>query len=218
MKLHGVYLSPYAVINMIHLQSKGVEYDLIFPSGGLGSEEFGKVNYMQRIPVLELGDGTKIYESAVISEFIEDGQPGRSLLGSSDLNAANIRLLARLAELYLLNAFLPVVGELKDGHKNSRLTQHCLKVTLRGLGDVEETMKRAGYRFNADITLADCVLVPALTVLSHLMPRMRDDDYLKDHPHLSAYWDDVQKNEFTAGFISKARQAYKLRATTGEAM
>lgn len=218
MKLHGVYLSPYAVINMMHLQAKGVDYELTFPIGGLGSEEFGKINYMQRIPVLELPDGTKIYESAVISEYIEASQPGRSLLGSSDLEAANIRLLARLAELYLLNAFLPVVGEMTSGHKNSRLTEHCLKSTLRGLGDIDETLNRTGYTFNSPVTLADCVLVPALTVLSRVMPRVTDSDIFEDRPHLAAYWDAVQKNDFTAGFISKSRQAYKLRAETGEAM
>lgn len=218
MKLHGVYLSPYAVINMMHLQAKGVNYELIFPNGGLGSEEFGKVNYMQRIPVLELSDGAKIYESAVISEYIEDSQPGRSLLGNSDIEAAKIRLLARLAELYLLNAFLPIVGELTAGHKNSRLIEHCLNSTLRGLSDIDETLKRTGYKFNSSITLADCVLVPALTVLSRVMPRVTNDDMLENRPHLAAYWDAVQENEFTAGFIGKSRQAYKLRAETGEAM
>ena len=218
MKLHGVYLSPFAVINMMHLQAKGVDYELVFPSGGLGSEEFGKVNYMQRIPVLELSDGTKVYESAVISEYIEDSQPGRTLLGSSEIEAANIRLLARLAELYLLNAFLPVVGELTSGHKNSRLTEHCLKATLRGLSDIDETLKRTGYTFNSPITLADCVLVPALTVLSRVMPRVTDADIWEGRPHLKTYWNAVQENEFTAGFISKSIQAYKLRAETGEAM
>ena len=74
MKLYGVYLSPFATSVMMFFEAKGVKYELAFPVGGLGSEEFGKINYMQRIPVLETDDGDYVYESTVITQFIDDGK------------------------------------------------------------------------------------------------------------------------------------------------
>lgn len=218
MKLYGVYLSPFATSVMMFFEAKRVEFELAFPVGGLGSEEFGKINYMQRIPVLETDDGHRIFESAVIIQYIDDLYPEPSLVGQSPLEAAQNRTLARLADLYLLHGFLSLTGELEARRFDSDLVKHCIKTAMRGLGDIDETMKRSGFKAQKTFTLADCFLVPALTVLDTLMPVLKHADYLEAVPNVAAYWRDAQTLERHHYYVDKMRQAITLRRDTGEAM
>ena len=218
MKLYGVYLSPFATSVMMFFEAKRVDFELAFPIGGLGSEEFGKINYMQRIPVLETDDGHRIFESVVITQYIDDLYPEPSVVGASPLEAAQHRTLARLADLYLLHGFLPLTGELEERRFDSDIVKQCIKTALRGLSDINETMRRSGFKAQTAFTLADCFLVPALTVLDTLMPLLKQGDYLQDAPEVAAYWRDAQMLDRHHHYIDKMRQAITLRRETGEAM
>tara|TARA_R110002110_G_scaffold70800_1_gene189493 strand:- start:23776 stop:24432 length:657 start_codon:yes stop_codon:yes gene_type:complete len=218
MKLYGVYLSPFATSVMMFFEAKGVKYELAFPVGGLGSEEFGKINYMQRIPVLETDDGDYVYESTVITQFIDDMHPMPSVVGKSPLEAAHNRTLARLADIYLLHGFLPVTAELAERRFDSDVVKLCVKTALRGLKDIDETMRRTGFKAQKSFTLADCFLVPALTVVDVVMSALRQGDYLESVPEVAAYWRDVQTLERHHHYVSKMREAFALRRETGEAM
>ncbi len=55
-----------------------------------------------RIPVLELDDGI-IPESEVIAEYLDDLYPDKSLAGATPRKRAEIRLLSRIADIYLMN-------------------------------------------------------------------------------------------------------------------
>ena len=218
MKLYGVYLSPFATSIMMLLEAKSVEYELVMPPGGLGSEEFGHINYMQRIPVLESDDGDFVYESAVIAQFIDELYPMPNIAGSSPLEVAQNRTLARLADLYLLHGFLAVSGELQEKRFDSDVVKHSIATAQRGLRDIEETMKRTEYRITETFTYADCFLIPGMHIVDLLLPVVGHKDYLGDLPTLSAYWKAAQSSERHGFYIDKMRQAVKLRRETGEAM
>ncbi|WP_321325396.1 glutathione S-transferase family protein [uncultured Parasphingorhabdus sp.] len=218
MKLYGVYLSPFATSIMMLLEAKSVDYELVMPPGGLGSEEFGHINYMQRIPVLESDDGDFVYESAVIAQYIDELYPMPNIAGSSPLEAAQNRTLARLADLYLLHGFLAVSGELREKRFDSDVVKHSIATAQRGLRDVEETMKRTEYQISETFTYADCFLIPGMHVVDLLLPIVGHSDYLADLPTLSAYWKAAQSSERHGFYIDKMRQAVKLRQETGEAM
>lgn len=218
MKLYGVFLSPFATGIMMLLEAKSIDYELITPPGGLESEEFGRINYMHRIPVLETGDGDYVYESAVIIQYIDELHPEPAIAAGSPLEAAQNRTLGRLADLYLLNGFLSMVDELEAKQFDSDIVKHCVKTAQRGLNDIEETMKRTGFQIGETFTYADCFLIPGMHIVDLLLPILGHKDYLAERPMLSAYWKAAQSSERHGFYIDKMRQAVALRQETGEAM
>ncbi|BFM15109.1 hypothetical protein R50073_12920 [Maricurvus nonylphenolicus] len=218
MKLFGVYLSPFSVRIMMQLDRKGIGYDLIMPPGGLHSDEYGEINYMQRVPTLELDNGERMFESGVMAEYIESAFPGDSLIGSTPLEASRIRLVMRLADLYLLHAFLPIVDELSEGRVDSDVVNKCMAHGMRGLKDIDNTMQHYNFEAKNDVDLADCTLVPALTAMEALMVAFGRQDFLSDFPKVNEYWSDIQNYDFPSFYVAKAREAIKFRQETGGSM
>jgi glutathione S-transferase len=87
------------------LAEKGIavpyeEVDLM--KGVLRTEEFTKKNFFQRVPVLELDDGTVISETVAICRYFEELQPAPALFGTGALGRATVEMWQRRMELGLL--------------------------------------------------------------------------------------------------------------------
>jgi glutathione S-transferase len=78
---------PVEAVDMAALQHRG--------------PEFTQINPMQRLPVLELDDGTRIAESVAICRYFEALQPDPPLFGRGALEVARIEMWNRQVELDL---------------------------------------------------------------------------------------------------------------------
>lgn len=72
--------------------------------GELKSENFTKLNALQRVPVLQLDDGTAISESMAICRYFEELHPEPALFGSGALGKAMVEMWQRRMELGLMSA------------------------------------------------------------------------------------------------------------------
>jgi len=105
----------------IFLAEKGIsvafeERDLM--NKELKSEDFTKLNPMQRVPVLVLDDGTVIAETIAICRYFEVLHPEPSLFGRSAVEQATIEMWQRRVELGLFFHIAQVIRHLnpKMGH------------------------------------------------------------------------------------------------------
>lgn len=110
MKLYDFALAPNARRVRMFLAEKGVE----IPSVQVNtrereqfSEAFLRVNPYSTVPVLELDDGTCIWESVAICRYIEEIHSEPSLMGRDAKDKAVVEMWNRRAEL---DGFL-AVGE-----------------------------------------------------------------------------------------------------------
>jgi glutathione S-transferase len=69
------------------------------------TEDFSRLNPMQRVPVLVLEDGTAISETVAICRYVEELQPAPALFGRDALEKALVEMWQRRMELQFL---LPV--------------------------------------------------------------------------------------------------------------
>ncbi len=101
-KLYEHPLSPYAQKCKIALYEKGVDFDLELPdllSGARPDAEFLGANPRAEVPTLIDGD-TRIFDSTVILEFIEDRWPEPALLPTSPADRARVRMLEDVCDTH----------------------------------------------------------------------------------------------------------------------
>jgi glutathione S-transferase len=89
----------------VYLAEKGIEVPIVaVDMGSLGhrSQEITRLNPLQRLPVLELDDGTVISESMAICRYFEELHPDPPLFGTGALERALIEMWQRRVELHFL--------------------------------------------------------------------------------------------------------------------
>ncbi len=100
----------------VFLAEKGIEVPLEpVDMGALGhrSDEVTKRNPLQRLPVLELDDGTVLTESVAICRYFEELHPEPALFGIGALERARVEMWQRRMEFNLLG---PVAAAFRHLH------------------------------------------------------------------------------------------------------
>ncbi len=160
---------------------------------GHKSELISSRNPLQRLPVLELDDGTIISESVAICRYFEELHPEPALMGVDAVDKAVVEMWQRRMEMHLLllvaNVFrhahpamadweVPQVKEFSDANKPKVMT------TLAWLNaELKDREFIAGDRFSiADIT--------AMIAIDFMKPaRLQVPE---DHKYLLAWYKNVK--------------------------
>lgn len=150
MRLHYHPLSTYSrkAALGIALRNDAVELRELNPFvGDLKSQAFLALSPFGKMPVLELDDGTAVFESTSILEYLEERGP-RVLLPEGKERLA--RHFDRIADLYLLNP----IGKL-FWKKTDELRDEAAKSTARAWALWEKQMGSSRYLLGDAITLPD---------------------------------------------------------------
>jgi glutathione S-transferase len=93
-------LSPYAQKVKIALAEKGVGFECRLPDFMSGQDpEFAAANPRLEVPALVDGD-TRVFDSTIILEYLEDRWPKPPLLPASPAERARVRMLEELCDTY----------------------------------------------------------------------------------------------------------------------
>jgi glutathione S-transferase len=100
----------------VFLAEKGIEVSLVpVDMGALAhkSEEVTALNPLQRLPVLELDDGTILTETVAICRYFEELHPEPALFGTGALGKAMVEMWQRRMEFHLM---MPVAHAFRHIH------------------------------------------------------------------------------------------------------
>ena len=100
----------------IFLAEKGIDVPLEpvdMTALGHKSDAVSKLNPLQRLPVLELDDGTAISESVAICRYFEELHPEPALMGTNAKDKAVVEMWQRRMEMHFL---LPVANVFRHAH------------------------------------------------------------------------------------------------------
>jgi glutathione S-transferase len=93
-------LSPYAQKVKIALAEKNVPFECRLPDFMSGSDpEFATANPRLEVPALVDGE-TKVFDSTIILEYVEDRWPTPPLLPATPAERARVRMLEELCDTY----------------------------------------------------------------------------------------------------------------------
>src|SRR5277367_702768 len=112
MKLYQFFASPFPTRVRLMLYAKGIPFEIVEPPGfgnsTLPKGDYLKLNPLGRVPTLELDDGRTLPESEVICEYLEDLYPEPTLRPADPWERAQVRLVSRLCDFYLVFAMVPL--------------------------------------------------------------------------------------------------------------
>jgi glutathione S-transferase len=214
MKLHQTYLSPFPTRVRLLLYAKGIEVEFVEPLGIHDSREskgrYLEINPIGRVPALELDDGRVLPESEVICEYLEDAFPTPSLRPSDPWARAQVRLIARLCDIYLVMAMVPLFTASAQSRKdwNRARIDSALREVRKALDYLEIYIGTEGYAVGGLLTQADGALIPQLILAFDWAPKLfRGANPIDELPKLAAYWKAIAADPIAARLIRETQAA-----------
>ena len=212
MRLYSGDLSPYSARVRMQIYAKGIEGIEIGLPPDFSPQKFLALSPLGRAPILELDEGDAVPESDVISEYLEELYPQPSLLGATPRETAQIRTVARIGDIYLLNNMVLCMGQARRETRNEGVRDLLVAQVKRGLQGLEHYIGEDGFAVSGRLTMADCVLVPALFLIEHFMPTVDAPNPIPDYPKVAAYQAAIALNPHAA------RTLVELNRGLGERM
>jgi glutathione S-transferase len=207
--IYGGAISPFVQRVLMQLRAKDIVPPLRDPPGGLHSDAYRALTPIDKIPVLAVA-GRHIPESAAIADWIEDTQPGPSLRPADPLERAEMAVIARIADIYVMNRMLPLFANLAPKTRDAAVVARTLADVGQGLDWLAHYISPAGYAAGAAITLADCSCTPILWYARQFMPVFGAPEPIAARPKLAAYWERISAHP--AGAATTADLAAALAA------
>jgi len=169
-----------------------------------------EVSPIGRIPVLEVDEGL-IPESEVIAEYLDERFPDKALTGGSLKARADVRVVSRMADIYLMNNIFMSLSQANQETRVQAVLDLLIGQVKRGIEALEKHIGDGEFAVGDSLTRADCSLVPALWMCSSTVPRLGFDSPILEGTRVSAYWDNIQHNEFAAKILDEMDKGMKAR-------
>ncbi len=199
LKLISATPSPYARKVRITLAEKAIPFELVTEVPWDSTTATPRYNPLEKLPVLVLPDGSGVYESRFILEWIEAKHPEPPML-PRDTDA---RLFARQVEVVadgVCDALVLLFWERHRpaGHQSAEWQARQLRKVDGGMAALAGWAGTGAFMVGDRFGLAD---IAAGTVCRYLDVRFPDYPWRSRHPGLSAYSDALERRPSFQGSV-----------------
>lgn len=185
MKLLGSLTSPYVRKTRIVLAEKKIECEFVLDNGGADGYGLSAHNPLCRIPVLLLDDGSTLFDSRVIVEYLDSLAPNSRLIPPPGRERILIKRWEALAD-GLCDAAAAVVMENRrpEGERSAGWIERQHRVVDLSLQACADEFGEHPWCHGNSITLADIALGCALAYLDLRFPGL---DWRTRYSHLARH-------------------------------
>jgi len=183
MKLIGSLTSPYVRKVRAVLAEKKIDCEFVVDSPWLADNQIERFNPLGKVPVLVLDDGSAVYDSRVIAEYLDALAPNNKLIPGSGRERLNVRRWEALAD-GILDAAVAAFLESRrpDGERSPSWVQRQRGKIDSGLAAMSRELGEQAWCHGSGLSLADiCVGC----VLGYVTFRLPDVDWVRSHPNLA---------------------------------
>lgn len=206
LKLYGGLLSPFVMRPVLVARAKGHELPVEQFPGGIKSDEYLALTPMGKMPLLVHGD-LALPESQPITDYLDAVLPGPALVPVDAQAAAKVRLLVRLADVYVV----PNLGGLFNARDKPEGVPAAMAGMAAALGYIEHFRAPDDqFAFGNSFTLADAALIPLCFFLDALDAGLGTAKLLDATPGLGSWWARAKASDIGARAV--AEQAAGLKA------
>ena len=183
MKLYGSLTSPYVRKLRILLREKGVACEFVQADAWAADSPVPRLNPLGKVPVLERNDGSALYDSPVILEYLDSLKAPALLAPAGEERWAMLRLQA-LADGILDATVTRLLESRRPGPQQSpeNIKRQEEKIA-RALAFADSMPKGEAYLMQNRFSIADLCLGVALEYVDFRYPH----DWRSKHPRL-ALW------------------------------
>ena len=156
--------------------------------GGLKSPEYLALNPQGKMPLLRLPDGSALYESEIIVQYLLDvfASVGPPLVPATPAARAHVNLLTRLHDVYCAPHQPALYKEMGAEQRAASLAALAAQLDI-----LETTLHAMGpYAAGDQLTTADAALFPTAVFWSNILPAVYGwgPDIFAKRPRFARWW------------------------------
>lgn len=191
MKLIGNHASPFVRKARIVLSEKRIEYEFVIADPNGTDSPVPQLNPLGKIPVLVTDDGSALYDSSVIAEYLDTVSPVGRLIPEPGRPRIQVKRWEALSDGMQEAAVLMVVERRRPAHLQSQdwVERQARKVE-RALKSADQELAERAWCVGDSYSLADIALG---CTLGYLDFRFADLDWRAMCPNLSRHADKLFK-------------------------
>lgn len=206
LKIYGGLLSPFVLRPVLAARAKGHELPVEMHPAGIKSDEYLAMTPTGKMPLMVHGD-LALPESQPITDYVDAVLPGPKLLPDDPKDAARVRLLVRLADVYMV----PHLGGLFQAQAKPEGVPAAMEGMAAALGYLEHFRDETHeFAFGERFTQADAALIPLFFFIDALDRGLGTVKLLEVTPGLASWWARAKASEIGARAV--AEQAAGLKA------
>lgn len=202
MKLIGSLTSPYVRKVRLVLAEKKIECEFLVDSPWNEGSAVPQSNPLGKIPVLLLDDGTPLYDSRVIVEYLDGTTPNNRLIPSGGRDRIMVKRWEALADGVCdaaASAFLE--AKRPDGERSASWIERQLGKIKAGTRQMAADLDDSPWCHGNGVSLADLAVGAALGYLEF---RFADYRWADEHPNLAALYNKLRERPGFADTIPRA--------------
>jgi glutathione S-transferase len=183
MKLIGSLTSPYVRKVRIVLAEKKIEYEFVLDSPWSPESTVPNINPLGKIPVLVLDDETPLFDSRVISEYLDNVAPNNKLMPAPNRERTEVKRWEALADGICDAAALLFLEKKRPAKQQSAdWTSRQETKIINGVDYMAKELGENACCIGMHFSLADIAAVCALGYLAFRFPEI---DWSEKHPNLA---------------------------------
>lgn len=181
-KLISATPSPYARKVRIALAEKGIPFELVTTVPWNSDTTAPSYNPLEKIPALILEDGSSVYESRFILEWLETKHPSPPLAPSAPDDILAMKRFEVLAD-GVCDAMVLMFFEKTRAHPSAEWTARQGRKVEGGLREIARLAGNNEYLVAGRFTYAD---IAVGSLLGYARLRWPDNDWAERYPNLAA--------------------------------
>src|SRR5579872_7035474 len=188
MKLLGSLASPYVRKVRVTLVEKGIGCPFELENVWAADTTIQKVNPLGKVPCLILDDGSALYDSRVICEYLDSLKPANLLIPAAGRERIDVRRWEALMD-GVLDAIVLVRLEEMQRERKERSEKWVLRQMAKveaGLLVAAKDLGKKPWCVGDSLTLADITLGSAL---GYILFRYPSIDWRGRYPNLAIHYD-----------------------------
>jgi glutathione S-transferase len=191
MKLIGSYTSPFVRKVRIVLAEKKMECEFDIDSPWTADSAVPNHNPLGKIPVLLLDDGTPLFDSRVIVEYIDNVTPNNKLFPAPNRERIEVKRWEALADGLLDAAVAALLeGKRPDGEKSAGWIERQLGKVDRSLAFMADELGEKSFCMGTHFSMADIAVGTALGYLNFRFPAI---GWQERHANLAKLYDKLMQ-------------------------
>ena len=192
MKLIGSITSPYVRKVRVVLAEKKLDFSFEQENVWVPETTIQQVNPLGKIPCLVMEDGSTLYDSRVIAEYLDTVSPVCKLLPPNGRERTEVKVWEALADGVLDAAILVFLErrERPPEQQSAKWIERQLGKVHAGLREMSTRLGDSGYCMGTHYTLADVAAGCALGWLAFRFPEI---DWRGDYPNLARLFDKLSE-------------------------